>query len=136
MYNYNNDFNSTTQTQQQQRQQQIERQRRRRKQQQRQQRNKRIFTTTICLICLITMICLINQSIKQRQANYHYETTTNYIVSKGETIWTIAKQFSDNRHDIREVVFEIEKLSNTTALIFPGQELTIPVYTVMATQSD
>lgn len=136
MYNYNNDFNSTAPNTTQQRQQQIERQRKRRRQQQRQQRNKRIFTTTICLICLITMICLINNSIQQRQANYHYETTTNYIVSKGETIWTIAQQFSDNRHDTREVVYEIQKLSNTTALIFPGQELTIPLYTVMGTQSD
>jgi hypothetical protein len=40
-------------------------------------------------------------------------------------LWKVATQYIDG--DPRELIYEIEKLNNSTADIRPGQELKIPV---------
>lgn len=70
-------------------------------------------------------------AIQEDNANYAYTETTTYYVEKGDVLWNIAQLYSDNRHDVRQVVYEIEQLSNCTANLQIGQKLTIPVYEVM-----
>lgn len=67
-----------------------------------------------------------------RQDNYHFEETTIHIVEQGDTLWSIARQHSDNRHDVRQVIWIIQQLNDTTAMIFPRQVLEIPVFTILA----
>jgi nucleoid-associated protein YgaU len=49
-----------------------------------------------------------------------------YVVQSGDTLWDIAASHSDPGEDIRRVVRDIRKLSETSATIHPGQVLFIP----------
>jgi LysM repeat protein len=49
-------------------------------------------------------------------------------VSKGDTLWFIAKNHNYIKTDIREVIYYIEKINNLeNKYIHPGQVLAIPV---------
>lgn len=87
-----------------------------------------IALTLLMVIVIGLVVGFRNAEVKR---NYAYTETTTYYVEKGDTLWTIAQEYSDNRHDTRKVIYEIEKLSGCTATIFPGDRLTIPVYEVM-----
>lgn len=51
-----------------------------------------------------------------------------YTVVTGDTIWYIAKNNNYIKKDIREVVWEIQKINNVEdSLIYPGQTLKIPL---------
>jgi len=63
---------------------------------------------------------------------YQYSETTTYTVKAGDTLWEIAGKFSGNSLDKREVIDEIEKLSNCGSEIYPGQILVIPLYDSIA----
>jgi len=62
---------------------------------------------------------------------YAFETTTTHIVQRNDTLWNIAEQHSDHRHDTRQVVFLIQQLNDTSATIFPNQALQIPVFSIL-----
>ncbi|WP_054024636.1 LysM peptidoglycan-binding domain-containing protein [Bacillus sp. FJAT-28004] len=48
-------------------------------------------------------------------------------VQSGDTLWNIAKQFSDGSQDIRYIVFLIKDRNNLqSTVIKPGQKLIIP----------
>jgi nucleoid-associated protein YgaU len=86
-----------------------------------------VFLTLAVLVTLIIAIV----AFVNRVDVYEFHETTYHRVAQGETLWNIAQQHSDNRHDTRRVVWEIQQLSDTTALIFPGDLLIIPVFEVM-----
>lgn len=53
-----------------------------------------------------------------------------HIVQPGDTLWTVARERQEEcgfKGDIRELVWEIQVASDTTALIRPGQILLVPV---------
>lgn len=52
---------------------------------------------------------------------------TTIIVSKGDTLWKIAKQMSNPNDDIRNKIEEIKKINNITSDIKIGQELKIQI---------
>ena len=54
------------------------------------------------------------------------EYTTIAIV-KGDTLWGIARQFSDENEDIRDKINEIKKLNNINSDLRIGQELKIRI---------
>ena len=83
------------------------------------------------IIIIIIIITLAITTTMERQNNYKYTSTTSYYVEEGDTLWFIAQQYSDNRHDVRIVIDEIEKLSQCNANLQIGQLLTIPLYDVM-----
>lgn len=49
------------------------------------------------------------------------------IVKKGDTLWHIAKKYGPAQRDIRDVIDDIKKASNTKDTIFPGDVLYVPV---------
>ena len=56
------------------------------------------------------------------------ETIIEYHVTKGQTLWHIAKQFKKENEDIRQTIYNIEKLNNLdTATIYEGQTLKIKI---------
>jgi cell division protein YceG involved in septum cleavage len=97
----------------------------------RKQRQQRIKTFLFTIITITMIVCLFVNHHNEQERNYHYNNTTTYYVSQGETLWSIAKQFSNNKQDIRKVIYEIELLSECNANLQIGQELTIPIYTVL-----
>lgn len=98
---------------------------------QREQRGKNGLTAVLILLLIVGMCLLIGFKNSEEKRNYAYTETTTYYVERGDVLWNIAQLYSDNRHDVRKVVYEIEQLSKCTANIQPGDKLIIPVYEVM-----
>jgi len=52
-----------------------------------------------------------------------------YTVKAEDTLWIIAAENISRNTDIREYIFNIKKINNLKdSLIYPGQELIIPIY--------
>ena len=50
-----------------------------------------------------------------------------YVVKKGDTLWTIAKEYNDNRKDIRRYIYEIMEVNCMKSPdLLPGQVILIP----------
>lgn len=49
------------------------------------------------------------------------------IIAKGDTLWKIAGQFSNENEDIRAKISEIKELNNISSDIHIGQELKIRI---------
>lgn len=53
--------------------------------------------------------------------------THTYVVDTGDTLWSIAAEYAEGR-DIRKVIYEIKYINGLrTSMIYPGQELRIPL---------
>lgn len=60
---------------------------------------------------------------------YDYTDTVMYQVESGDTLWTIARQYTNHeKQDVRRVIDIIEDINDCTADIYPGDCLTIPVF--------
>lgn len=97
-------------------------------------RGKRHNKNVIAKFTIITisiLLTIISFSIKDKQTTYYYEDTINYTVQKNDTLWLIAKLYSDNRYDTRKVIYEIQQLSNCDANLQIGEQLIIPLYELM-----
>ena len=80
----------------------------------------------ICSICILALVLFFCIGSGTSNAEAEKETIT-YTVSQGETLWTIAKQYIDEKTDIREYIYNIKKLNNmNTSTIYAGQ--TIQLY--------
>jgi nucleoid-associated protein YgaU len=52
---------------------------------------------------------------------------TKVIVRPGESLWKIARTHGNPRHDIRKVIYEIQKIIQLqSATIHPGQIILVP----------
>lgn len=71
---------------------------------------KLIRTLIILTIIIYSIIIGINNLLNSNK-EYTGEYTT-YYVSKGETLWSIAKQQNFENKDIREVIYEIRQDNN------------------------
>lgn len=81
---------------------------------------KFIRSVTIIVFLLITFF-----STSIAKTNIEAETIS-YIVCKGDTLWTIGKDYKADGKDIREYIYEIKKLNNmTNSNIYEGQTLKI-----------
>ena len=89
--------------------------------------NRVVFT--IIAICLIALTAIAIFETK-RENNVAYEMKTK-IVSKGDTLWSIAHYANDlsfKERDVRQIIDEIESLNELeSSMIHPGQEILIPV---------
>jgi LysM repeat protein len=78
------------------------------------------FIFSVSLITILIML-LLNYKVFSYQAPVYEKT----IVSKGDTLWSIAKDYGGN---INKKIFEIKKINNLeTSDIYIGQELLIPI---------
>lgn len=51
-----------------------------------------------------------------------------YIITKGDTLWSIAEKYKSENQDPRDYIYKIEKLNNmSSAAIFEGQTIKILV---------
>jgi hypothetical protein len=56
-------------------------------------------------------------------------TTTVATVYEGDSLWTLAAEYTDNRVDPRDWVHEVIQLNGlSSATIFPGQQLVVPIW--------
>lgn len=75
---------------------------------------------------------LLLHTTAERKAAYDYTDVGEWIVERGDTLWVIAANYSDNRHDVREVIQIIYDLNpGLSATIHPGQRVTVPLFECM-----
>ena len=50
------------------------------------------------------------------------------VVKPGDTLWKIARKSSDDKIDIREYIYEIQKINNIeNSTIMPGDTILVPI---------
>lgn len=88
-----------------------------------------VATAALVLTAITMTLALLGWlAISNDRAAYDYEETISYWVEPGDTLWTIARKYSTDQQDVRRVIDIIEQESDCTATIYPGQQLTIPVF--------
>lgn len=85
-------------------------------------KNKVKFIRNIAILVFL-LIALFNISIAKTNSEAEI---IDYTISKGETLWNIAKEYTPDNKDIRQTIYEIKQLNNMTdSTIYPGQTIKI-----------
>ena len=84
----------------------------------------RLFLTFIIVIALSMLFMLLFQDTASGNNIPKYSTI---IVSKGDTLWSIAKLYNFDNQDIRSKINEIKELNGISSNIKIGQTLKIKI---------
>lgn len=85
---------------------------------------KLIRSLIILAVIIYFLIIGVHNLIKSLEPKTYEGSYTTYYVSKGETLWTIAKnQNSTENMDIRQIIYLIQKDNNIPSNLQIGQEL-------------
>lgn len=88
-------------------------------------RNKAKFIRSMAIVIFL-LVALFNISVAK--SNTPEAEYIDYTITKGETLWSIAKEYTPNGKDIRQTIYEIEKLNNmSNASIYEGQQIQIKI---------
>ncbi len=82
--------------------------------------NRRRFITSISILALVIIsifsLCFAKNEIE----------TEEYVVSTGETLWSIASENKKDGQDIREYIYELRELNELEdCMIYPNQVIQI-----------
>lgn len=84
--------------------------------------NRKKFIRSIAIVIFL-LIAIFNVSIAKSS---NEEEIIDYTIAPGQTLWSIAREYTPNSKDIRETIYEIKQLNNmTTSDIYEGQEISI-----------
>ena len=82
--------------------------------------NKRRFITSI-VIMIALLISIFNLCFAKQEV-----VTEEYVVSTGETLWSIASKNKKIGQDVREYIYELREINNMNdCLIYPNQVIKI-----------
>lgn len=85
-------------------------------------KKKFIRSTTIAILLLVGLF-----NISIAKSNKEAETI-DYTIAPGQTLWSIAKEYTPNTKDIRETIHEIKDLNNMQdSSIYAGQTIKIKI---------
>lgn len=83
---------------------------------------KRFIISMTILFTIISFLCSL---LTNKVFSYTLPKYEKIVVSKGDTLWSIASELNGN---IRENIYKIKKINNLeTSYIYEGQELQIPI---------
>lgn len=83
------------------------------------------ITITLALLAIIIVSIVTSTGAYSIQSTYE---TEHYWVKKGDTLWSIAKDFSPEGYDIRKMIYQIREENDLdTAMIYEGAKLEIPL---------
>ncbi len=84
--------------------------------------NRKRFIRSMAIVIFL-LVALFNISVAK--SNEEAEIIS-YTITPGETLWSIAKEYTPDNKDIRQTIYEIEKLNNLdNATIYAGQTIQI-----------
>lgn len=84
--------------------------------------NRKKFIRSIAIVIFL-LIAIFNVSIAKSN---NEEKIISYTIAPGQTLWSIAREYTPNSKDIRETIYEIKQLNNMTdSTIYPGQTIQI-----------
>ena len=82
---------------------------------------KRFIRSLIVLIFLV--LSLVHTSTAKTESQ-----VINYQIRKGQTLWSIAREYTPNSKDIRDTIHEIKDLNNMQdSNIYAGQTIKIKI---------
>lgn len=82
--------------------------------------NKKRFTTSITILMII-LIALLNKCVAHKSIE-----TEDYMVSTGDTLWSISCEYKKTGQDVRSYLYELRELNNLNdCIIYPGQVIKI-----------
>lgn len=85
------------------------------------------FLIGALFVGLLFSLCSWTQA--NRDKAYQFTSSEPYIVSEGETLWSIAKMYSTNKHDTRKVIRIIKELTGKeNSSIQVNETLIIPLF--------
>jgi LysM repeat protein len=86
---------------------------------------RRRMVFSLLTACMLLATALVISFVNSSSA---VETEpVEYVVTRGESLWTIAGQFVGNDTDIREFIYRMRRLNDLQSpTIHPGQVLLIP----------
>ncbi len=82
--------------------------------------NKKRFASAITILTIV-LIALLNKCVAYKSIK-----TENYMVSAGDTLWSISCEYKNPRQDVRSYLYELRELNNLNdCIIYPGQVIQI-----------
>lgn len=83
---------------------------------------KRFIISMTILFTIISFLCSL---LTSKVFSYTVPEYEKIVVSKGDTLWSIASELNG---DIRENIYEIKRINNLkTSYIYEGQELQLQI---------
>jgi|SRR5690554_1492874 len=89
--------------------------------------NKGLLKTSLMLIFTL----FISFSINFMTSNANTVEDLDFIsitVKPGDSLWLLADKYDNNQTDLRKVIYDIKSINNIDDIIYPGQEIKIPLY--------
>jgi len=87
-------------------------------------KNKKRFIRSLLVIMFLLFTCF-HTSIAKTE---NKRQVIDYQVRSGQTLWSIAKEYTPNNKDIRQTIYEIKKLNDQDlSIIYPGQTIKVQV---------
>jgi len=99
------------------------------REQRRIKRKRQRIIFALVMIFLITVItCYIIRPVMTEALDKPLQVV-NVVVIKGDSLWKIADRYDNNKIDLRQYIYLIEKYNGLdSAVLQPGQRLYIPIY--------
>lgn len=88
---------------------------------------EKIIKILVIALVLLTITSVVHRT-KEKKLAYSYHTVAVHEVRPNETLWSIAKENSSNKQDVRRVIFEIQSLNQCSENLQIGDILLIPQY--------
>lgn len=91
-------------------------------------KNKLRFS--IFIFILFFSLLSLGMMMYNQVSGYDIPQYDSYLVHKGDTLWSIAKDLTGERMDVREAIYDITTLNeiSSSGHIYPGQKLILPNY--------
>ncbi|OPX43716.1 cell division suppressor protein YneA [Ruminiclostridium hungatei] len=87
-------------------------------------KNRARFFTFLFSVSLIAFIIVYTASV----SGYAEPSYQKVTVRSGDSLWSIAREYCDDRHDIREYIYNVRKINNMdSSLLMADTTLLIPV---------
>lgn len=88
-------------------------------------KNKFKFVRSIAIVIFLS-VALFNISIAK--SNSEEAEYIDYTITKGETLWGIAKEYTPDNKDIRQTIYEIKQINNMqTSNVYENQTIKIKI---------
>lgn len=88
-------------------------------------RNKAKFIRSMAIVIFL-LVALFNISIAK--SNSEEAEYIDYTITKGETLWSIAREYTPDNKDIRQTIYEIKQINNMqTSNVYENQTIKIKI---------
>lgn len=86
--------------------------------------NRKKFIRSIAIVIFL-LIAIFNVSIAKSN---NEEEIIDYTIAPGQTLWSIAREYTPDSKDIRQTIYEIKQLNNMSdSTVYENQTIKIKI---------